>query len=56
MLGQRGANGNGQGRESANAILDAVLKQVEKKESENDSGSIHENSAATGASAAETDS
>lgn len=56
MLGERRANGNGQDRESANAILDAVLKQVEKREPESESGSIHENSAATGASAAETDS
>ena len=56
MLGQRGASGNGQGRESANALLDAVLEQVKKREAENDSGSFHENSAATGASAAETDS
>jgi hypothetical protein len=32
MLGERGGNGNGQDRESANAILDVVLKQVEKRE------------------------
>ena len=56
MLGERGANGNGQDRESANAILDVVLKQVEKRESESEGASIPENSATTDASAAGTDS
>ena len=56
MLGERGGNGNGQDRESANAILDVVLKQVEERESESVGASIPENSATTDASAAGTDS
>lgn len=56
MLGGRGDNGNGQDRESANAVLDLVLKQVERRESESEGGSIHENPATIDASAAGTDS
>lgn len=56
MLGARAASGNGQDRESADAILDAVLKQIEKRESESAESSVHEAEATASASTAATDS
>jgi hypothetical protein len=56
MLGARAASENGQDQESADAILDAVLKQIEKRESGSTESSVHEAEAAASASTAATDS
>lgn len=56
MLGARAASGNGQDRESADAIVDAVLKQIEKRDSESADSSIREAEATASASTAATDS
>lgn len=53
---ERGDKGDGQDRESANAILDVVFEQVEQRNLESEGGSVHEKTATTDASAAETDS
>ncbi|KAJ5300146.1 hypothetical protein N7508_007438 [Penicillium antarcticum] len=56
MLGARAASGNGQDRGSADAILDAVLKQIKKLESESTGSSFNEAEANASASTAATDS
>jgi hypothetical protein len=56
MLGAHGANGDGQDPETASAILDMVLKEVEKQARETGVDITHESSVSTDACAAGTSS
>lgn len=56
ILGARAASGDSQDRESADAILNAVLKQIEKRESESAEISVYKAEATASANTIATDS